>query len=334
MGSGTWDPGTYSSHESARLASGRSAFDYSDHVRSAPVEERKAHESLDPKGVGLRESRDSNEHPNSTAIAVWFDVTGSMHRAPLELQQKLPELFGLLLRKGFVPDPQIMMAAIGDAISDRVPVQAGQFESDNRIDENLGNIYLEGGGGGGNHESYELALYFMARHTAIDCFEKHGRRGYLFIIADEKAYTVVSRELVNKVFGDRLQEDISLADIMVEVKKRYHVFYLHPEDASYVDDLGNIKFWTSLLGQNYVQHVTVEAVCETIASLIGATEGTVESVDEIVGHLREVGASERIIGTVTRAVTPFVGTTAVATGEGPALPAVSSGVGTGGARRL
>ena len=37
-------------------------------------------------------------------------------------------------------------------------------------------------------ESYELAMYFMARHTALDCHEKRGKRGYLFIIGDEMAY--------------------------------------------------------------------------------------------------------------------------------------------------
>lgn len=332
MGSGTWDPGTYSATESARAASGRSAFAYSDDIRSGRIA-TSAHESLNPHGVKVRESRDSAEHPNSTAIAVWFDVTGSMHQVPTELQKKLPELFGLLLRKGYVTDPQIMMAAIGDAISDSVPVQAGQFESDNRIDANLGNIYLEGGGGGGNHESYELALYFMARHTEIDCFDKHGRRGYLFIIADEKAYEEVDHRLVEKVFGDKLQESISLKDILEEVKRRYHVFYLHPQDASYVGERVNIKFWTDLLGQNYIQNVTVEAVCETIASLIGSLEGTVESEDEIASHLRDVGASEHVIGTTVRAVAPFVGSTAVAVGAGPALPSVQP-TESGGGRRL
>ena len=58
-----------------------------------------------------------------------------------------------------------MFGAIGDATCDRVPLQVGQFESDNRMDDDLGRIVLEGGGGGQQTESYELAMYFMARHT-------------------------------------------------------------------------------------------------------------------------------------------------------------------------
>jgi hypothetical protein len=97
--------------------------------------------------VTMRESRDCAEHPRSLAIAVLFDVTGSMGAVPRVLQAKLPQLLGLLLRKGYAADPQIMFGAIGDASCDGAPLQVGQFESDNRMDDDLGRILLEGGGG-------------------------------------------------------------------------------------------------------------------------------------------------------------------------------------------
>jgi len=68
------------------------------------------HPSLDPHRVAVRESRDSGEHPRSLAIAVLFDVTGSMRDVPRRLQDKLPQLLGLLLRKGYADDPQICSA--------------------------------------------------------------------------------------------------------------------------------------------------------------------------------------------------------------------------------
>ena len=124
---------------------------------------------------------------------------------PRALQAKLPQLLGLLLRKGYVADPQIIFGAIGDATCDRAPLQVGQFESDNRMDDDLSRILLEGGGGGQKTESYELALYFMARHTVADCYERRGRRGYLFIIGDEMAYPRVKAAEVAEVIGDGLQ---------------------------------------------------------------------------------------------------------------------------------
>ena len=135
MGNGKWSDDTYHAAATYRAATGASAFAYSDSGATH------THPDLDPKGVTVRESRDSDEHPNSVPVAVLFDVTGSMGTVPRILQQQLPQLFGLLLRKGYVTDPQILFGAIGDATCDAAPLQIGQFESDNRLDENLGNIY-------------------------------------------------------------------------------------------------------------------------------------------------------------------------------------------------
>ena len=142
MGSGIWSTNVYDAAASYRAATGASAFAYSDGGA------RQAHPALDPRNAGTRESRDSDEHPESLALAVLFDVTGSMRTVPRTLQSKLPDLLGLLTRKGYATDPHLMFGAIGDATCDRVPLQVGQFESDNRMDDDLGRILLEGGGGG------------------------------------------------------------------------------------------------------------------------------------------------------------------------------------------
>src|SRR6476469_1755430 len=237
MGSGIWSTDVYDAADRYRRATGTSAFAYSDSGA------RTVHSALDPKGVGKRESRDSDEHPESVAIAVLFDVTGSMGSVPRVLQQKLPQLLGLLLRKGYVADAQIMFGAIGDATCDRAPLQVGQFESDNRMDDDLGRILLEGGGGGEKTESYELALYFMARHTAIDCYAKRGRRGYLFVIGDEMAYPQLKPAEVREVIGDGLQGGVPVASLVAEVTARWDTYYSLPAGASYVGDRQVLGFW-------------------------------------------------------------------------------------------
>src|SRR5262249_26010298 len=161
----------------------------------------------------------SDEHPRSTPIAVLFDVTGSMGGVPRELVRKLPELYGLLLRKGYVEHPQVMFGAIGDATTDRVPLQFGQFESDNRADGDLLKMVLEGGGGGQTTESYELAAYFMARHTAIDSWERRGRKGYVFFIGDEQPYPQVDPLQVRELIGDDLAEAIGVDAIFAELSR-------------------------------------------------------------------------------------------------------------------
>lgn len=329
MGSGIWSSATYETTASAAKAAGKSAFNYTDStLRSVPHSSWTAHSDLDPKGVEFRESRDSDEHPTSVGIAVLFDVTGSMHNVPRVMQTKLPELFGLLLRKGYVEHPQIMFGAIGDATCDRVPLQVGQFESDNRLDENLGNIVLERGGGGSMQESYELAMYFMLNHTATDCWEKRGHRAYLFIIGDEKAYDKVSASQVRSVIGDEVSETPTTAALVRELQEKYDVYYLHPAGGSYrnTDEVSN--FWRDLLGQNYITLDDDEAVCETIALTIGLGEGTVELEDGIE-DLKEIGSAHA--ESVGRALATVGARGAVTESEGPTdLDAVSDG----GAKRL
>lgn len=291
MGSGRWSTDVYTAAASFRAATGRSAFDYSDRSRRGRRDAWAPHATLDPLGVDLRESRDSDEHPTSLSIAVLFDVTGSMGQVPVVLQTKLPQLLGLLLRKGYVAHPQIMFGAIGDATCDRVPLQIGQFESDNRMDSDLGNIFLEGGGGGQMTESYELALYFMARHTAIDCFDRRGQRGYLFIIGDEMAYPEVKAAEVRAVLGDDLTGNIPLAQIVAEARRRWDVYYVLPEGSSYAGEHRVVDFWRRQLGQNVIQLDDLDAVCETIALTIGLGEGSIDVAGGLA-DLRDVGSDK------------------------------------------
>jgi len=284
MGSGRWSTNVYDAAARFRAATGASAFAYSDGGAT------RVHPALDPNGVTARESRDSAEHPDSVAIAVLFDVTGSMREVPRTLQGKLPRLLGLLLRKGYVGHPQVMFGAIGDATCDRAPLQVGQFESDNRMDEDLSRILLEGGGGGQKTESYELAMYFMARHIAADCYEKRGKRGYLFLIGDEMAYPRVKATEARAVIGDGLQADLPLTALMAEVTRRWDTYYILPAGASYVGDTEVLGFWRSLLGQNVIELADLDAVCETIALTVGLGEDAID-LAEGVGDLGDVGSA-------------------------------------------
>jgi hypothetical protein len=203
-------------------------------------------------------------------------------------------------------------------------LQVGQFESDNRMDENLENIFLEGGGGGQRTESYELAMYFVARHTDIDCWNKRGRKGYLFMIGDEMAYPAVKRAEVRGLMGDGLERDIPLADIVRELQQRYQVFYILPKGASYGGDRTILGFWRKLLGQHVLELDDPAAVCETIALTIGMMEGTID-LSTGADDLKEYGSADRTLSVVTNALAnlPVALTKAKAFGRLPGLRAGS-----------
>lgn len=277
MGSGTWSTNVYAAAATTRAATGTSAFAYTDHtLRNVPRSQWKAHANLNPFGVALRESRDSTEHPTSLAIAVLFDITGSMHRVPRVLQQELPKFFDSLLQSSYVEHPQVMFGAIGDFnAGDPVPLQVGQFESDNRVEDDLGNIALAGGGGDGRQESYELALYFMARHTVLDCVEKRGQKGYLFIIGDEKAYPSVDPRALTEVLDSPAQTGPTFDEILAEAKEKYHVYFVIPQGSANYTNSDVINFWTKVLEPgHFVTMPDPTDVCDVIGLTIAKNEAS------------------------------------------------------------
>lgn len=307
MGGTRWSDDSYSSRTSLRATGAIPSFGYDKAVRSGTA--KGVHSKLDPKGVSVRESRDSDANPNSVAVAVFLDVTGSMHTVPIEIQKKLPQLMGMLQRRGFLTDPHIMIGAVGDAVSDQVPLQVGQFEAGIEIDDDINNLFLEGNGGGTKHESYELAMYFLARHTSIDCFEKRGKKGYVFIVGDEKPYDSVTRSRVEKVIGDSLEADIPTAEIVQELQQRYEVFFINPNNTSYFGQPWLKEVWKNLLGQNFIELQDPNGICELIASIIGANEGF--DIDDINDNMKDVGTSLSVVGAVSKAVAKIAGNNAI-----------------------
>lgn len=297
------------------------------------------------KGKNIRECIDTDEHPTSTPIAVFFDVTGSMGHIPVVLQEKLPALLGLLQRKGYVEDPQIMFGAIGDAFSDRIPLQVGQFESDNTMDENLENIVLEGGGGGSNHESYELGAYFLARHTYIDSFEKRDKKGYAFFIGDERLYAAINRGNVSKIIGDNLEENLTSEQIFAELQEKYDVYFLFAAEGMYepeevlpdgaktrYGDYGAMAIgWRKVLGEKALVLEDATAVCETIALALGVAEGTI-SFEDGLADLEEVGSDSKAIKAAGKALaTVGAGSSVIVSADGE-LPEVRDEAATGAER--
>jgi hypothetical protein len=303
MGSTFWSDDHYRDREAFRRAHGKDAFEFHAMNASLPVSKRRVHQAMNPQGVKLRESRDSEAHPESRAVAVLFDVTGSMGSVPRILQQNLCQLMGLLERKNYLAQPQILIGGIGDATCDQAPLQIGQFEAGIEIDDNLANLWLEGGGGGQQTESYELAMYFLARKTALDCYEKRGQRGYLFLIGDEMPYLNIKRKEVQAVIGDELPGDIPIKKMIRELQVKYDTYFILPNLTSYYDDPKIHSRWVELLGQNVLRLEDPAGISELIAATIGLAENVV-NLDGVQRDLKEAGRGE-VRNAVARALNPL-----------------------------
>lgn len=288
MAKGVWDKDRYTSAKATRAASGVPDFAYS----TTAAKTHQVHPSLDPhrinkKPFGKLESRDSAKYPDSNALICSLDVTGSNIERAEDAQQALPKLMDLMQK--YIPDLQIAFAANDDykASHPEGAVQFSEFEVDNLIDEHLRNLWLVGDGGGNAGESYDLILYAAARKTLLDCYEKRGRKGYLFLYADEPVMPKVMKTEVMAVFDDNIQADIPIAEIIEEVQEMYHLFFIWPRGGQ---DRALLQY-KELVGEEHVlilQHGSL--ICEMIASTVGMIEKGL-TVDDAVRDLVAVGTS-------------------------------------------
>lgn len=223
MGGGYYDYDVAEQSRSTRT----DVFTYEGYTGSNPAR-RACHPDLNIKGK-KRECLDNDQHPNSTPIVVAMDVTRSRGDDAKIVYSKLPSFIGQIILKGYVSDPEISFAAIGDASAgDKAPIQVGQFESDNRLDDVLSKIWLEEGGGGTGKESYELMAYYFARH-AVMSVNQRGKKGYFFFVGDEGFYEKVDKEQIKEWIGDVPVSDLSSAEIFAELQEKFHVFFIYPQ---------------------------------------------------------------------------------------------------------
>jgi hypothetical protein len=263
------------------------------------------HPLMNPKGVRVRECRDSADHPNTTAIVFALDVTGSMGAIPKGLATKDLPSFMKVLTGCTVPDPQLLFMAVGDAFSDRAPLQVGQFESTAELmDQWLTRSYLEGGGGAWGKESYELAMYFLAQHTEMDGLEKRRKRGYLFLTGDELPYETLSRHVVETVIGDNLDADLKVEEVVAELVKSFIPFFVIPDQGR---RNGCERAWRDLLGDHVLCMDEPGDICFVAAGAILIGEGIARNEDALVQLLRVGGLTKGREGAVVRALRPLFG---------------------------
>jgi hypothetical protein len=312
MGSGAWDTGAYHTSTSTRKATGVADFAY---TKTAT----KAHSNLDPlrinsKPFGKLESRDSDDHPLSNPVLVCFDVTGSNRDRAVDAQKRLPNLMELLNK--YLTDPQVAVAANDDYdYAGLNSIQISDFESDNRVDDHIRNIYLVGLGGGNDGESYDLLLYAAARKVVLDSVEKRGKKGYMFLYADEPIFDQVKKSQVKAIFGDTLERDIPIAEIIEEARRNFNIFVVWP-DGGY---LHAREKYVKLFGEDSVltsQHPNL--LCELIASTIGLYEDKATPLS-VVTDLVAIGVGDNEAKALTKSLGHVAGTSLASSGAGKAV---------------
>lgn len=248
MGSGSY------SYMNAHARSTERTAAYSHLSESAAMEKAFTQKHIDSEMIingKIRESRDSEEHPNSFPIIIALDTTGSMGHIPMDLiKGSFPEIMKSIIDAG-VPDPQVCFIGVGDCYYDEAPIQCGQFESSDELMEKwFQKVWLEGKGGGNNGESYNLAWYFASRHTITDSWEKRHKKGVLITIGDEPCLAEIPQSNITSLFGDGAQAGILSTTLIEDVSEQWELYHVHMGDLPIYSSI--ISKWRGLLGNDRV----------------------------------------------------------------------------------
>lgn len=269
MGGGNFDTSSYTRSFSRSATTNRTVTET---FKARSVDKR-----FDPRYITVRESRDSEEHPNSTPCIISLDGTGSMGEIPFELLTGggLGRLMDHIYRKNTIPDPQIMTLVIGDIMCDSAPLQATQFESDNRIAEQLKDLYIERGGGGNGTESYDLTWLFAANNTSIDSFLKRGKKGYLFSIGDEDVPAGANALQLRDLFGSSDFSNMTAQQMLERAQKQWNCFHILCEETGFASsNLTRLrKNWDKFMGRHVLYLNNYRYLPELIIAVLEIEEG-------------------------------------------------------------
>lgn len=220
--------GSYSAADWNKLKNSRGIS--ADSTAESLFSGNKVNEKYLPQFINMRESRDSEDSPESTPIIIGFDSTGSMGYLAAEIaKNSLNKTATMILEKRPVTDPHIMCAAFTDPRPHTLypPLQVTQFEADIRVVEQLLEFALDGG----NPYSYDsLVWYFALKHTSTDCNEKRGKKGFIFCIGDEVCDSgkgeILSAKNIAEVYNDEVEAGYSTGRLFKETSKKYNIVHI------------------------------------------------------------------------------------------------------------
>ena len=190
----------------------------------------------------------STESPNPLIVGV--DVTGSMADWPFEIFDRLPLLYNTLSQ--YREDLQICFAAIGDAGCDRWPLQVTTFASGYDLEQLLGSLYGEGGGGDAP-ESYGLFAHWVNTHVEVP----NAREApFLILFGDAPMHPTVPSQQIASVLGDGGNGKVDAIKAWRQVSQSWNVWFLRRPTGKRGDQVD--KQWGEAISEQKIFHIEDE----------------------------------------------------------------------------
>ncbi|MBN1878231.1 MAG: hypothetical protein JXA33_28690 [Anaerolineae bacterium] len=190
----------------------------------------------------------ATESPNPLIVAV--DVTGSMASWPFEIFDRLPLLYNTLSQ--YREDLAICFAAIGDAGCDDWPLQVTTFASGFDLEQLLGSLYGEGGGGDAP-ESYGLFAHWVNTHVTTPNAQE---TPFLIVFGDAPMHPTVPHEQISHFMGDPIRKDIDALKAWQEVTQHWNTWFLRRPTGNPGDSVD--QQWGKAISEQKIFHIKDE----------------------------------------------------------------------------
>lgn len=245
---------------------------------------RRAYDDIAPKRkaeaakLGLDASTlvpDELETDAEAPLIIACDETGSMGEWPKTIFSKLPYLEHEV-KEYLGDDARICFAAIGDAFSDKYPLQVQPFVTEAALKTSLEKLIIEGQGGGSSQESYDLAALYFARNCHCP---KAIRRPIMIFIGDEGIYPDVDAENARKWAKTDLEKRTTAKSVFAELTKKFNVYVVRKPYQCSTNDRSEAdkrieEQWISFLGPDHVVNLPLaDRVVDVIFGILAKETG-------------------------------------------------------------
>lgn len=257
----------------------------------------------------------------ASPLVLCFDTTRSMGALPKATVDKAALVVGQMKALSLLDDPEVSIAGYGDVLSDRAPVQVGDFTNPRNADQWFKKIWLERGGGSNGAESASAAAYFYA----YLCDFPNARTPIFLLTGDEGVHPILEADQLSRLFGDRFGRHLTTSSEQVfrdlDIKFRGNVFMLRRSLRGRNSEPQAREQWTGLLGRYRIAtldnsskpgvpgYVGDKSVGDVMVGIIALAAGRM-SLDEYCDSLikaREEPQTQQRIAMVRRTLEPIAG---------------------------
>lgn len=203
------------------------------------------------------------------AVILALDITDSMRNNFQEIVTKqFPKIFDEL-GKQEKTEHHFMIMGVGDVNdSSSKAFQTSEFVTSAEALSELQSIVVGGSNEGNAAESYILPWYFAAKHTSIDCFEKRGKKGFLFTFGDDGPAPSITEHEAKEVLGIHEEfgkRKLTARECLDMAQKNYECYHFIVKGDAYNAEV--VRRWKELLG-DHVYIVDNLNIAETVIQII------------------------------------------------------------------